>query len=156
GLNWYFGGSWRISSENTHQGATGSALSDSPSTNYVKPEDSVIQYRPGIDLTGSTQPALYFWTNYDVSNAAGNDKLLVEVAADSPGKDGELYTYSGAPVNPTWQATPLWSSTSSDGPLNKGWHLVAVNLIPYIGKTIHVRFRLLTNTDTTSASNGWY
>jgi hypothetical protein len=156
---WYPGGNWQITTENPMQ-ASGFVWSDSPNGNYLKPEQTVLQYSPTLDLTGSAQPTLYFWTRFDTSNAL-TDLMYVDVIRDTSALSGDMFAFNGTSSSaPTW--TRVWSNNDGtnfakyqEGTINLGWHMIAVDLTSYANQKLHVRFRLQANTGT-FADDGWY
>ncbi|MFQ3534879.1 MAG: PA14 domain-containing protein [Aggregatilineales bacterium] len=140
-LEWFNGGSWRITNE--HGRNNTKAWSDSPAANYAKPSRSVLEPRYGIDLRGTTKPTLYFWTRFDLNS---NDRLLVEASRDNG------YTWPDV----------LWDNSSAGVSewVNLGWHRIQLDLTPFIqtqptDPPLRLRFRLQA-LNTAPSADGWY
>lgn len=137
--NWHNGGEWTLSIENGNQNSV--AWSDSPGGVYNKPARSMLEYRPGIDLRGTSRPVLYFWQNFEID---ASDVLALDISRD----DGY-----------TWQF--VWSNdVNANEWVNRGWHRVQIPLTNYIQTApsdppLRIRFRResLNNFPT---ANGWY
>lgn len=128
--NWYVGGDWAITSEQTRSGAN--AFSDSPSGDYRDQADSILELRQAIDLTSldpvdSTIPTLYYWERL---NTGAYGRFFTEVIrVDDEGRalNGEVWT-------------PLQTIFSSRR--NDAFNRRQVDLSPYKGDLIRLRFRL--------------
>jgi hypothetical protein len=128
------GGTWVIAPENKHSGAT--ALTDSYGVAYRHESSGIAEIRGVFDLTGKVEPTLFFW---DVFNLAYDDYALVEVNSSS---DGGV-TWTG------WDSVYQQRYTTTTS-----WDRRQVDLKPYIGKLIKIRFRLYAEKDSRTA-DGW-
>jgi Flp pilus assembly pilin Flp len=132
--NWFSGGQWQV----TANGGMGNsrAWNDTPTGNSIKPGRSILEYARPFDLTGTTNPTLYFFQKFALGDTA--DRLHVDVSTDG---------------GYTWNATPLWSSPET---VNLGWHRVQADLRPFISAPrINLRFRLEAMNPNT-AGDGWW
>ncbi|MFN5323514.1 MAG: S8 family serine peptidase, partial [Bacteroidota bacterium] len=127
---------WRTNSGVTPSTATGPDIDHNPGTNagkYLYTESSAcfsqeaLLISPCINLAGSSNPVFEFW--YHLYGATMG-QLHVDIFA-----------------NGVWilNAYPTLS-----GNLGNNWQLGSLNLTPYIGQTINVRFRGITGLDFTS------
>jgi len=127
---------WRVNSGLTPSNNTGPDVDHNPGTSagkYIYTEASAcfsqeaVIISPCIDLNGSNNPVFEFWYHLYGANM------------------GELHT--DIYVNGNWilDAYPVLS-----GNLGNVWQLGSVNLSPYIGEIINVRFRGTTGVDFAS------
>nr|MDA3799056.1 immune inhibitor A [Kiritimatiellia bacterium] len=109
------------------------ALTDSPNFFYTNNTDSAIQLAVPVDLTSASLPALQFYHRYSIEN--GYDNGVVEVSTD----DGV-----------TWEVPELVSYTGN----STEWSREQLDLSAYLGESIIVRFRIVT--DGSVIRDGWY
>jgi len=100
-----------------------------------------------FDLSGVEQATLTYWTWYDVEE--GYDYATVEVSADGGIQWQMLSTPSGTGANPHGN-NPAWGYTGLSGnpPV---WIQEQVDLSPYVGGAVLVRFAYLTDEALTGA-----
>lgn len=137
--NWRAGGQWTLSTESVHSGTY--AWSDSPGSDYLNNSWSVLELINPVDLTTlstSSFPVLYWWDRYSL----------------------DKYDYARVQVS-TWLGSS-WSNWSNWTEVNQAyytatlsWDRNQVDLRPYIGKKIRIRFVLdaMTNDNT---DPGWW
>ena len=120
---------WAITDEVAHSGTQ--SWSDSPLANYGNSVQTSLVLR--IDLAGgaAVYPELSFWHQYGFETNA--DWGFVDVSTDG----GASYL-------------PVYYLTGSGG----GWQLAEVDLTPYRGSIIHMRFRISTNGSV--QADGWH
>lgn len=160
GRSWLPMGSWAVveGSDNNHAQnppiiarSKARFFSDSAEKNYEHETNSILQLVPRLNLTTASHPELSFWTQWDIEEA---EKLHVEVSTD---------------LGQTW--TPVWTKTHGSLPPGYGsstrtenggaldtvlsWTREAVDLTPYIGTELMLRFRMdaLTNP---LIDDGWW
>lgn len=138
--NWYMGGDWATLADTPRSGAKNA--SDSPGTTYRPDSDSIMELRGVIDLTpftaGTDQPTLYYWERY---RTEVGDRAYAEV---------QLVTPTGTPLG-DW--TPV--GRILDSRVNLAYNRRQINLSPYIGSYIRLRFRVQALNDTGEA-DGWF
>ncbi|MBN1201002.1 MAG: hypothetical protein JXJ20_04020 [Anaerolineae bacterium] len=135
--NWYAGGSWAIAPENKHSG--GVAYSDSYGVPYKDETNSVLELKGMIDLTGTVKPTLYYWEAF---NLQYDDYALIDINVSSDG---------GA----TWSGWDYLSLATRRYETTTSWDRRQINLQPYIGQQIRLRFRLLS-VYSTNVAEGWW
>ena len=125
--NWIANGDWLNTSERSHSGTQ--AWSDSPFGNYSEEEFSLLELRPTIDLSGTTNPAFYYWARYRV----GDDKFfsLEYIETDA---NGQRLT--------NW--TKLATTNIGENTRNDAWVRLEADLTPFVGR--YLRFRIHQNT----------
>jgi Flp pilus assembly pilin Flp len=171
---WYAGGGWSNSTAGGEFARSGSqALHDSISGNYGRNEEHILELVPIIDLRGTTaanRPRMYFWTRYNLED---DDRIRVQIATENTssttqGHEKLARFNAWAPDRAgRWRTpAPLWQRVAGDPSNNYNpqlgaperrdtWQRYVINLEPYVGQRIRVRFML----DTDSANNvadGWY
>jgi hypothetical protein len=111
-----------------------------------------------IDLSGLPSATLSFWHWYDIyaehASNSGDDGAWLEISADD-GITWQVVNPDGGYNNTLdWQAPhpygPCWAGTTSE------WQLVRVDLTPYVGSTIRLRFRFFEDDSSGVAGDGWY
>ncbi len=137
--NWLAGGSWALSSETVHAGSY--AWADSPGGAYTGDSWSVLALRAPLDLTGLAEgdfPVLYWWDRF---NLGQYDYARVQVS-----------TWQG----PSWSDWSAWTEVAQQYyTTTLSWNRHQVDLRPYIGQKIRLRFVLdaLQQNDT---GDGWW
>lgn len=137
--NWRAGGTWTLSDEASHSGSY--AWSDSPGTDYLNNSWSVLQLTNPIDLTGVTTgdfPVLTWWDRFQLDRY---DYARVQVSS-----------WQG----PDWDDWSAWTEVYQQYyTATMSWNRRQVDLRPYAGKTIRIRFILdaLRNDRT---DPGWW
>ena len=139
---------WRLVADRAHSPSHAMFASDAPS----RKDDSL--FSPPIVLP--PQAVLTFWHTYDLED--GYDGGVLEISTDngatytdlgaqivSGGYDGPISNVYNSPIagRPAWTGNTLAS-----------WYQVAVNLGPYAGQTVILRFRLAC--DFAWGATGWY
>jgi hypothetical protein len=112
-----------------------------PGGNYAENQSASIILEGEINLAGQPNAALTWWDRYDVGN---QDTMYVEINEVAGGMDEAV----GQPSN--WvEVYSRTAHTSND------WKKRLVDLSPYAGQKISIRFRLSAlNTD--DEDDGWY
>lgn len=147
--NWILGGEWEIQNERTHTGSF--ALIESPNRDYRHESNSIAELKPTIYVAPVlVEPTLYFWEQYELGRW---DYTNVEVRrVDSTGKsigDWErLKVVDGC-------AGDCYYSRGGDYSINEGWNRVQLDLRPYIGEYIRIRWRQQALSDS-ARERGWY
>jgi hypothetical protein len=160
---WKLGG-W--TDNETHQRSGLLALTDSPPTsagntvNTTNRTYNALTLNRIVDmraLNTTHNPTLYFWHRYRINS---NDTLGVQVAVENTGysptggdgirdtRDYERVAGWGDWQN-VWLRTPVSSASRIDT-----WHRAAVDLEPFVGNRIKVRF--IYNHLNTDDSDGWF
>jgi hypothetical protein len=101
-------------------------------------DESLTTLARPFDLAGVERATLTYWAWYDVE--AGYDYVTVEASVDSGASWQALRTPSGTDADPHGN-NPGWGYTGSSG----GWLQEAVDLSPYAGGQVLVRFAYLTD-----------
>jgi hypothetical protein len=124
------GEDWGLTESAFHGG--NSSLTDSPYGPYPNNANSIATLKHSIDLSSATKPVLTFWHKLWLESY---DYVYVEVS-----KDGGF----------NWQTVyELYSDE-----YRSTWTQKTIDLSPYIGERVKIRFRLLeTSYDV---SDGWY
>ncbi len=125
---WTLGDRWGATAESAHSG--GSSLTDSPGEAYPNGQDRWATL--AADLTSASRPYLGFWYRQELEN--NRDFGSVEVSGDN----GASWTRS-------------FLVTGSGG---TNWHNARINLAPFRGKPVLIRFRL--TADGQNGYDGWY
>ena len=140
------------------------SLTESPAGSSCNPVNtvdwtySVLGMNEIIDLralSSSDNPTMYFWTRYDLD---GGNEIRAEIATENTG-------YSPTDSNNVWNAGTNyervrgwndWQSRWSrpQDSINQAWHRAAVDLKPFAGQRIKVRFVFAQNGG--SRDDGWY
>ncbi|WP_162910008.1 PA14 domain-containing protein [Aggregatilinea lenta] len=142
--NWFMGGTWWTSSEQSHDGV---AFSDSPGTTYPKYANNVLELQPIIDLAGTTWPTLYYWDRHDLG---ANDLIKVEISVFNGTSWGNWFEIDATGLNP---APDAWTRTGT----TLSWNRHQGNLTAYAGQKIRLRFRLRDASNTsTDLGDGWW
>ena len=136
---WEAGGSWTTTTLLFREGAH--AITDSPDGAYAASANSVFLTAVPIDLTDAQAPVLQFWQVMDLCSSVGSDTALVEVSAD---------------CGLTWTELGRWTANAYST-----WSLAQLDLAPYAGQRVDLRFTLrddggtLSFSTTPSTCDGW-
>ncbi len=140
--NWLINGQWGLSSGGGFFYRGPSGLADSPGFNvpYQAPSESILELNPSIDMRGSTNPVMTFWTWWKASTA----NMYVEVSRDQ---------------GVSWEATPLWQhlvggTGPDDVPAQLSWQRVKINMAAYKNDVIRLRLRM--QVTGTVQDDGWF
>ena len=125
---WTLQGAWGLTTESAHTGTN--CLTDSPRLVYTNSADSSAIL--SVDLRQAYRPVLSFWNSY--SFEPNRDFGFVEVSSD---------------FGANWTR---WYAATGQGGTN--WYPVQLDLTPYIGNLLMIRFRLFSNGS--SQYDGWY
>ncbi|MEM4160641.1 MAG: M14 family zinc carboxypeptidase, partial [Thermoplasmata archaeon] len=127
--NWTLQSPWGLTTT-AHTGSY--ALTDSPSGNYQNNTNISATYNSFILIPANAEIAtLSFWHKYDLEN--NYDFGYVEVSTDGS----------------TWQQLARYTGNNSSA-----WIPVTIDLAPFKGQNIKLRFRLYT--DYSIVKDGWY
>jgi immune inhibitor A len=131
-------------------GATATSLLDVPphSGNYFwwsnRADESQTTLTRAFGLSGVERATLIYWAWYDIE--PGYDYAAVEVSTDGGGQWQVLHTPAGTDASPNAN-NPGWGYTGQSG----GWVQEQVDLTPYVGGEVLVRFAYLTDEAITGA-----
>jgi hypothetical protein len=140
---WVPNGTWSLGTDAPPAAGachSGSACwSDSPGGPYTHGSNSALELDALIDLTGTTNPVLFYWEGF---NLRSGDEGRVEVSTD-----GGL----------NWQQADSSHSTDVVGPsdTNYYWRYNRVSLAAYTDQQIKIRFRL-DAVDNGEVGDGWW
>jgi len=137
-VNWYEQGTWAIVPENRHSGAV--AYADSPGVVYKHETNGILELRGAINLTDAVLPTLYFWEAHNVNY---NDYIITEVNTST---DNGL-TWNG------WK--DIGNYNYSSNPTTTSWDRRQLDLAPYVGQQIRLRFRVYAVSDGRTAEGVW-
>ncbi len=126
-VNWIPDGTWDLTTEEA-QSPTHS-LTESPSGNYGPSIDVTFTKLEELDFTEALGADISFWVKYDIE--ANWDFLYIEISQD--GGD--------------WQAIDEITG-------NSDWIEKTIDLSPFVGGMLNVRFRFVSDTNT--EENGSY
>jgi hypothetical protein len=110
-------------------------------------DESLTTLTRAFDLSGAEQATLTYWTWHDIE--PGYDYATVEVSADGGEQWQMLSTPSGTGANP-YGNNPGWGYTGRSGD-PPAWVQEQVDLSPYVGGEVRVRFAYLTDEAITGA-----
>ena len=122
---WALDQPWAITAETSHGGTH--ALTDSPASEYANGTDRSATLK--VDLRQASRPLLSFWHSYSLQK--NQDYGFVEMSAD----DGATWT--------------TWAAITGYG----GWENESLDLTPYAGTQVLIRFRL--KADAQTPDDGW-
>ena len=119
----------------------------------------MLELKPTIDLTSTTtamRPIMYFWTRYTVNNSP--DNIRVEIAQQDATSPVNNYNKIGGWQ--AWTAQPIMAGvpvpvTQISNEDMVTWLQGQVDLSPYIGQKIRVRF-VANVPDNTAQADGIY
>lgn len=169
-LRWHAGGGWTASTAGEEYAHSGSmSLHESIDGNYGPMEEHILELVPIIDLRGTTaanKPRMYFWSRYNIE---AGDRIRVQFAvenlSDTTQRHEDLARFNNwIPSRADrWRQnpTPLWQRVEStsvelgSAERRDVWQRHIVNLEPYVGQRIRVRFMLDSDNDN-KRSDGWY
>ena len=143
---------WAISTAFPNQGSNSWFAADVPSIS-----DQYLDFAAPVVLTGT--PWLQFWHAYQTESGlnTGYDGGVLEISTDN----GSTWTDLGPQIRSNGYTRTISSDYSN--PLagrqafagnSSGYLRTDVDLSPYVGQSIRLRFRL--GTDSSVGSNGWY
>jgi immune inhibitor A len=101
-------------------------------------DESLTTLTRAFDLSGVEGATLIYWAWYDVEE--GYDYVTLEASADGGGSWQALHTPSGTDANP-YGNSPGWGYTGR----SDGWIQETVDLSPYAGRVVLLRFAYLTD-----------
>jgi immune inhibitor A len=101
-------------------------------------DESLTTLTRAFDLSGVERATLTYWTWYDIEN--GYDYATVEVSTDGGRQWQVLHTPAGTDASPNAN-NPGWGYTGQ----SEGWIQEQVDLTPYVGGEVLVRFAYLTD-----------
>jgi len=110
-------------------------------------DESLTTLTRAFDLSNVERATLTYWTWYDIE--PGYDYATVEVSTDGGERWQVLSTPSGTSADPHGN-NPGWGYTGQSGD-PPGWIQEAVDLSPYVGGEVLVRFAYLTDEAVTRA-----
>ena len=120
---------WTVTTETAHGGTR--SWSDSPDSNYANNSSTSLVFRVDLPGGGAVMPELTFWHRYGFETNV--DWGYVDVSTDN-----------GA----TWM--PTYYVTGSNG----DWQKARVDLTPFRGQVLYLRFRVSSNSS--NRADGWH
>ncbi len=142
--NWTPGG-WGISTSSYHS-APGS-ITDSPSGNYQDNINKSVTLTNTIDLTTTSYGLLNFWAKWDIE--AGYDYAQVKISTNG----GSTWTALTGNYTHPGTSSQLPGQPVYDG-IQTTWVQENIDLAPYLGHTIKLRFTLASDGNVTG--DGFY
>ena len=142
--NWTPGG-WAITTSSYH--SSPASITDSPSGDYGNNANKSITLTNTIDLTSAVYADLSYWAKWDLE--AGYDYVQIKISTNGGTTWVPLtgkYTHAGTQYQAPGE--PVYDGTQSS------WVNESINLTPYIGHTIKLRFTLKSDSYTTG--DGFY
>lgn len=145
---WLSGTSWDLSAY-SHSGAF--SFGDSPSGNYSSNSENILELTEAIDLSEYDAATLEFWTKWAIEPTW--DFGMVEISTDG----GDLWisqrtTLSHPGSGKGKQSIGVWGYDGYVPGLD--WVRQSVDLTPYAGSTLYLRFRL--TSDGSDQRDGWF
>jgi len=141
--NWT--GGWATTSSSYH--SPSASITDSPNGNYPSANTNIITLNDEIDLSTAGYAQLNFWAKWEIE--AGWDYAQVEISTNNGSSWTPLEGQYTKPGN---------SNQASGEPLYDGfqteWVLEQINLADYIGSSIKIRFKLVSDYSVTE--DGFY
>jgi hypothetical protein len=105
-------------------------------------DESLTTLTRSFDLSGVERATLTYWAWYDIED--GYDYATVEISTDGGGGWQMLHAPSGTDGNP-YGNNPGWGYTGR----SDGWIQETIDLSPYVGSQVLVRFAYLTDEAVT-------
>lgn len=127
---------WNVTDEEYY--TPSNCITDSPNSNYSDNQSSSIEIIENLDLTNATDAHLTYAAKWQIEE--GYDYVVLEVSTDGGMEYAPqcgLYTSTG--VQDQFEGAPLY-----DGEQNE-WVEEFIDLSDYLGETIKVRFRLVSD-----------
>lgn len=132
-----------------HSGS--SFFSDSPERNYEHGSNSILQLQPRLNLTTATRPELVFWHKWDI---AQTERLNVEVSTNLGQTWTSIWTKTHNSLPPGFHSSIRESNMLYfDSILS--WTRESIDLSPYVGTELMLRFRLDATSDS-RVDDGWW
>lgn len=148
--NWSTGQGWGLTSQAY---SPPSAFTDSPSGNYAASAENSLTLLNNVSLVGYSSAQLRFWSKWTIEPSW--DFATVEISTNS----GSTWSYlrcehsrPGSARSGSKQPAGSWGFDSYTPGLN--WIEQSVNLTPYVGQQIKIRFRLAA--DGADQRDGFY
>ncbi len=139
--NWRLGNIWAVSNEAAHSGSY--ALNDSPGVNYAPYTYSIVELKNPINMTGVTAssafPVLTWWDRFRLGTS---DFMRVQVS-----------TWNGGSWSNWSPWTQVFQHTYNNDTMS--WTFRRVDLRPYKGKMIRIRF-VVDGLQDTNTDPGWW
>jgi hypothetical protein len=134
---------WNVTT--THFVSPTKSITDSPSGQYASNANTTITYSQPIDLTDAVYAYIEFQARWDIES--GYDYVQLQVSENNTQWTalGGIYTKPGNQYQA--QGQPVWDGTRS-------WVQEEILLGEYTGKTIYLRFRLVSDGSVTG--DGFY
>jgi len=132
---WIATAPWDITTGADRNGQTGKLWHSNPGTTYAKGVNKTLTVK--VNLVSAVRPILKFWQKYTLQQNA--DFGLVEVSIDSGANWSSIYSITAA---------------GSTGVGVAQWEEARIDLTPWAGSGIQLRFRIVDNNDNTQL-DGW-
>lgn len=126
-----------------------SSITDSPNSDYANNENSNITLSNPIDLSGVFNANLSFYAKWEIEN--NYDYVQLEISTNSGSSwipQCGKFTNTGVPNQSGANNEPLYDGFQND------WILETIDLSDYLGETIIIRFRLVS--DGFETGDGFY
>jgi len=137
---WTLNGLWHVTSYRYHSGSYSLAYNKESSHNYDTGCANSGSAEFSLDLTGYTEATLEFYTRWEHESYDFGSYDSMDV---------DIY-YNGAWYN-------LWHRDCNDGPAScDWWNLVSIDISPYVGGIIKIRFKFDTIDSAYNNYEGWY
>ncbi|MBZ0278198.1 MAG: hypothetical protein K8I60_18775, partial [Anaerolineae bacterium] len=147
---WRNGGDWNAIDWDSHSGVR--SFTDSPpeGVTYRHSTFGVLEMNSIIDLRGTQntdKPVMFFWSRF---NIGAGDFALVQVAPENPAQNAQQYErlYHWDAWQTVWSKNE-WSRRDT-------WGREQVDLTPFIGTRLRVRFVLYAYSNSSYLRDGWW
>jgi len=138
---------WGIST--TVYNSESSSITDSPNGEYSDNENNTIELANPLDLTSAVNANLSYYARWDIEN--NYDYVQIEVSTNNGNTwtpQCGKYTNTGVGNQNGANGEPLYDGTQNE------WVLEEISLSDYIGSTIKIRFKLISDGGVTG--DGFY
>lgn len=136
---------WNITGTSSHSPTK--SITDSPSGNYSNYENNIMTLSSTIDLENAVFAVMNFWAKWDIE--AGYDYVQVLVSGDGGAYQPLTGKYTKVGNNNQAPGQPVY-----DG-IQTTWVKEEINLEPFLGKEIKIRFRLVSDSYVTGDGFYW-
>ncbi|MCK6603779.1 MAG: immune inhibitor A [Ignavibacteriaceae bacterium] len=139
---------WDASTTSFHSAPN--SYTDSKSGNYLSNATVTITSKDPVDLSQFAAPKMTFWSKWDIETKW--DCGVIQISTNNGANWSYLSATSSKPASGSGKQVPA-GIPMYDG-LKSNWNLEEVNLQPYAGQQIKLRFEL--RTDGSIVKDGWY
>lgn len=131
---WKLGNTWHLTTRQAYSGKSSLWIGDESKGTYRPNLDATADLLKTVDLTGVSYPVLNFQINGQTGLNAGDNRLLVEVAA------------AGQAFLPVYETHKTYTQ----------WEEVSIDLAQFKGAEINVRFHFISGTGKNITANSGY